>query len=613
MRILVAPNAFKGSLSVTRAAKAFARGAVRAIPNAETILFPISDGGDGLIESLLWDKGGKEIKVRIKGPMSESRSASFARLSNGDAIVEMARASGLALVPEKKRNPLKATSWGTGDLIAAAINRGARRIIIGMGGSASSDGGSGMAQALGARLLDARGKDILPGVEALLRLSRINAERCFRLAKRIKVIALSDVANPLIGPRGSARVFGPQKGADAGMVEVLEDALGRYAFIVKRDLGLDIAAASGGGAAGGLGAGLLAFLGAEIVPGFDWMMERLKIKKRFSQSAAVLTGEGRLDATSFYGKAPVEMARLALAQKIPIGFVCGKAEKKSAARLKAMGVNAVVDFSQIGAKPRDAEPKAAFWAARGAEAALKIIGPALFTLCLAVFSARSAPNASFLKIDRLYFHRNQDHNLDKSVLETQRMLEENPGNPELLWREGRGLIREGESSANKRKKIAAFKKAIAVLNHAVAANPKNVDAHYWLGVALGRFGQARGIIKSLFLVGPLRREMKTVLSLDPNYAGAYRVLGEMHLQLPRFAGGDRLKGIAEIASAVRLAPGYTTNYIALAKAYSDNGQKNEAIATLRRALAVKVPADPAEYSDDMKQARKMLHSLGAAP
>jgi len=623
VRILVAPNAFKGSLSALEAARAFGAGILRESPKSIVTIFPISDGGDGLMEALLWFEGGRKVRAWVKGPLGERRRAAFGLLPNGEAVVEMAKASGLALVPPSRRNPLLTTSWGTGDLIAAAIRKGARTIILGMGGSASSDGGAGMARALGVRFLDAKGRELSRGAEHLKNLARIDVEQFLKAARAVKVIAVSDVDNPLLGPRGSARVFGPQKGATPAMVGILEEALARYAAVIKRDMGVDVSKAPGSGAAGGLGAGLMAFLGAEVAPGARWFLRRCRAEKALARADALMTGEGRLDKTSFYGKAPVEIARLAAARKIPGAFVCGGIDADARRRLRSLGVKAAVSFSEAGASAKNTLSRAKVWATKAARIAARGLAAAL-VLCFAAGMARAAASqrpsrelarrsASGLdRADWLYFHRNQDDNLNKCLADLNELLAKNPKDGEALWREGRAMIRAGESLQGRKAKIVEFREAMDTLKKSVALSPRDADAHFWLGVAMGRMGQAQGILHSLFLVGPLRREMKAVLAIDPNYAGAHRVFGEMYLQIPRFAGGSVSKGIKEIEDSVRLAPSATSNYVALAQAYKSVGEKAKAVETLNRMMQVKNPDDPAEYPDDVKDAKTLLEKLEPA-
>jgi len=560
------------------------------------------------MEALLWFEGGRTAQAWVKGPLGERRRASFGLLPNGDAVVEMAKASGLALVPLARRNPLLTTSWGTGDLIAAAVRKGARTIILGMGGSASSDGGAGMAQALGVRLLDAKGRELPLGAKHLRNLARIDAERFFKAVRAVKVIAISDVDNPLLGPRGSARVFGPQKGATHAMVGILEDALGRYAAVVKKDLGVDVAKAPGSGAAGGLGAGLMAFLGAEVVPGAWWFLRRCGVEKMLGRADALMTGEGKLDATSFYGKAPVEIARLAAKRGIPSAFVCGGINEDARRRLSSLGVKAAVSFFEAGANARNTLSRAKVWAAKASQVAIRGLASAL-VLCFLAGIARAAAPGALVRADWLYFHRNQDDNLNKCLADLRELAAKNPKDGGVLWREGRAMVRVGESLQGRKAKILEFRNAMDRLNRAAALAPRDADAHFWLGVAMGRMGQAQGILHSLFLVGPLRREMRTVLAIDPDYSGAHRVLGEMDIQIPRFAGGSVSKGIKELADSVRLAPAATSNYVALAKAYESIGEKAKAVEMLKRMMAVSNPDDPAEYPDDVKDAKALLEKL----
>ncbi|MDE2314608.1 MAG: glycerate kinase [Elusimicrobia bacterium] len=599
-------------MSALEAARAFKTGVLSALPGSKVEILPISDGGDGLMESLLWSEGGRRIPAWVSGPMGERRQAAFGLLPGGAAVVEMAKASGLALVPPKRRNPLLATSRGTGDLIAAALRRDARTIILGMGGSASSDGGAGMAQALGARLLDARGRELRAGARHLRSLAAIDMGGFLKMDEAAKVVAVSDVENPLLGSRGTARVFGPQKGATPGMVKILEEALSRYAEVIKKDLGISVARIPGSGAAGGLGAGLIAFLGAEIVPGAKWVLARCGADKALARADALMTGEGRLDETSFYGKAPVEIARMAAARGIPSAFVCGQVAARARRRLRPLGVRAAVSFPDAGATELDSLSRAKSWAAKAARIAARSLAPA-FALCFLAVAARASQPPPLSRADWLYFHRNQKGSLDECLSDLDALLKANPKDADALWRKGRAMVRAGESLRSRKDKIAEFRTAVGVIRESVALDSADADAHFWLGVAMGRLGQSQGILHSLFLVKPLRREMRTVLAIDPSYSGAYRVFGEMYLQIPGFAGGSVSKGIADLEKSVRLAPDETSNYVALAQAYESDGQKAKAVDVLQQVLKVSNPADPAQAPDDMKQARDMLGKLGAAP
>jgi len=345
-----------------------ARGVRAVFKDAEIVEIPVADGGDGLIDSLRESQGGTLVFSTVRGPLGERRRAAYLwNAAKKLAVIEMARASGLALVPAGKRRPLEATSRGTGDLMRDAVRRGARTLIVGMGGTASSDGGAGMARALGARLLDAEGRELPDGAAALARLARVDARAVRALLAGVKVTALSDVTNPLLGPRGSAAVFGPQKGASPAQVRLIEACLAVWARALNRDLGVAVAAVPGAGAAGGLGAGLLAFARAELVPGSDWILAKTGALKALRRSDLVLTAEGRLDRTSLYGKAPVELARAAKRAGVPCAAIAGQADVASLRSLRAAGIGRIVSFSDAGAKStEDSMKNARKWAYKAA-------------------------------------------------------------------------------------------------------------------------------------------------------------------------------------------------------------------------------------------------------
>lgn len=608
MRLLIAPNAFKGSLSALEAARSLAAGVRTVFPDAEIDIMPVSDGGDGLNEAMLAARGGRQVRALVKGPLREPRRAEFALLKGRTAVVEMARASGLALLTRSKRDPLGSTSFGTGQLIAAAVKAGARTILVGMGGSATNDGGAGMAQALGARLLDSGGRDLSPGAEALLRLDRIEAAGVRDRLRGVRVIAVSDVTNPLTGPKGSARVYGPQKGASPAQVRVLERALERYARVIERDLGHDVARLPGAGAAGGLGAGLIAFLGAKVVPGSAYVLEAVGAAGRLVKADAALTGEGRLDRTSFYGKAPIEFARLAKSLGVPVAAVVGTLEDSVRSQLRSAGIGAVATLGEAGASGGDAMKRARLWTRKAAALAVKrlLLASLLIGVCPVL---RAAPAAELAEIDRLYFHRDQDKNLEESLSKLDALLARAPKDPELLWRRGRSLVRLGERRSSKKGRLKEFEEGEASIKASLALKADDADAHFWLGVAMGRRGQTRGLVRSLFLVGPIRREMRETLRLDPKHGGAHHVLGEILMQLPGLAGGSRKEGIKELEEAVRLSPRYTVNYTTLAEAYSAAGEKRKAIDTLHALFEVKDPDDPAEYPENLKDGREILKKL----
>jgi glycerate kinase len=617
MRILIAPNAFKGSLSVLEAARAFARGATRTHPDAELDLMPIADGGDGVMDCLLAARGGRRVFSSVRGPLGRPVRAALALLADGTACVEMARASGLGLLGLAQRDPMRASTFGSGQLVAAALAKGSRRIVFGLGGTASSDGGAGLGQALGASLLDSRGREIGPGAEGLLALERIDASALRSRLKGVRVTGVTDVVNPLLGARGSAAVYGPQKGASAAQVRLIEKALARLDAVVRRDLGLLLSRRAGAGAAGGCGFGLMAFLGAELRPGAAFVLDACGAAERLKAADAVITGEGRLDATSFYGKAPVELARMAAKAGVPVAIVCGAIDDSARPRLRRLGVRAAVSLSEAGASPVQSMTRAAAWAAKAAALAVK--GLALTAaLLFAPSLARSHDGTveATRAIDAAYFHRDQPGNLEKSlalvdeeIARLEKFKEARSILSGFLSQKARSLVRRGETRPNKKDKIADFLAAQAAAQDAVAIDSSTAEYHFWLGVALGRQAQAQGVIKSMLLVKSIRREMQTTLALDPRHGGAHHVLGEILLHTPGFAGGDKKKALEEFETAVRLSPTHSANYPPLIRLYLANGDKDKARALLDRLEALKEPSDPAAFLADLKAAAELRKLL----
>ena len=324
MRIVIAPQSFKGSVSGPEAARAIQEGILRVFPKAETVLVPVADGGDGTLDALVEATSGQTFASRVNGPLRQRVQARWGVMGDcKTAVIEMAQASGLALLPYKDRNPRHTSTYGTGQLIKRALDRGYRRIIVGMGGSATNDGGVGMAWALGARFYDSKGHPLTPGGAALSRLASIDVLGLHPALKRAEIIAASDVDNPLCGPEGASAVYGPQKGANANTVRVLDKALERYASVVRESLGIDVAERPGAGAAGGLGAGLMAFCDGQVRSGIDIVCQVLDFDARLQGADLVVTGEGRLDASTVYNKAPVGVARRAAALGIPVIALAG--------------------------------------------------------------------------------------------------------------------------------------------------------------------------------------------------------------------------------------------------------------------------------------------------
>ncbi|MBU0490986.1 MAG: glycerate kinase [Chloroflexi bacterium] len=350
MRIIIAPDSFKGSLSALQVAQAIEQGVRQVLPQAETVLVPLADGGEGTVQSLIDATGGHFVDVLATGPLGEPVPAFFGLLGDGTtAVIEMAAASGLPLIPPHQRNPLLTTTRGTGELIRAALDHiqppagGAARIIIGLGGSATVDGGAGMAQALGAHLLDSEGHEIGPGGQELLRLAHIDVTDLDPRLAHTDVLAACDVDNPLTGPRGAACVYGPQKGATPEMVAILDEALAHFAAVIAADLGVDVCDVPGAGAAGGLGAGLLAFLQARLSPGAQIVMDAVGLRQHLAGADLLITGEGQLDDQSVFGKTPVSAARVAQEAGVPVLAIVGGTGQDYAA-VYAHGIDAVISI-----------------------------------------------------------------------------------------------------------------------------------------------------------------------------------------------------------------------------------------------------------------------------
>lgn len=326
MKIVIAPQSFKSSVSALTAAQAIERGALKAAPDATTALIPVADGGDGTLEVLVDSTGGEIFRSIVTGPLGHAVEASWGVLGDGQtAVIEMARASGLAMVPPRRRNPRATTTYGTGEIIRKAIEGGFTRIIVGLGGSATNDAGAGMAVALGARFLDDQGKQLPRGGAALSRLARIDINNLHPKLAETTIVGATDVTNPLCGPSGASAIYGPQKGATPEIVAELDAALANFARVAQRDLGIDFLNEEhpGAGAAGGLGAGLMAFAGGRLQSGIDMVCEALKFEEQVKDADLVLTGEGRADLSSIYDKAPVGVARKAAPYGVPTIILAG--------------------------------------------------------------------------------------------------------------------------------------------------------------------------------------------------------------------------------------------------------------------------------------------------
>ena len=324
MKIVIAPNAFKGSATAAEAAAAIARGASRAAPDATVDLAPVADGGDGLHDLAIAALGGEEVRVTVTGPRFEPVDAAFVLdRSREQAVVESARASGLGLVAAGDLDPTRTTTVGTGELLRAALNAGARHVLVGLGGSATNDGGVGLAAALGWRFLDAAGEPVSPIGGELSRIRAIDGAGRDPRLDVVRIEVACDVDNPLCGPRGAAAVYGPQKGATPGQVRTLDAGLAHLADLVAEASGTDARDAAGAGAAGGLGFGLAAFAGAALRRGSDVVLDMVEMDRRLEGADLVITGEGRIDAQTAAGKAPAAVAERAAARGIPCAALAG--------------------------------------------------------------------------------------------------------------------------------------------------------------------------------------------------------------------------------------------------------------------------------------------------
>ncbi|BAN47334.1 glycerate kinase [Metapseudomonas resinovorans] len=323
MKVVIAPDSFKESLSAPEVAAAIARGWASVFPDAELVQKPMADGGEGTVDAVLAATGGERREARVLGPLGESVQAHWGWLGEGRAIIEMAAASGLHLVTPSARDATRTSSFGTGELIRQALDAGATRIILGLGGSATNDGGAGLLSALGLRLLDEDGVPLPGGGAALARLARIDASGLDPRLAGVEFEVAADVDNPLCGDKGASQVFGPQKGASPEQVTLLDAALGHYARVVATQLGADHSLYPGVGAAGGLGFAARAFLGARFCPGIELVAELAGLAEAVRDADLVVTGEGRLDAQSLHGKTPVGVARIAGAAGVPVIALAG--------------------------------------------------------------------------------------------------------------------------------------------------------------------------------------------------------------------------------------------------------------------------------------------------
>lgn len=324
MKIVIAPDSYKESLSASAVAQAIEKGFREIFPDAQYVSVPVADGGEGTVEAMIAATQGSERRAWVTGPLGDKVNACWGISGDGKtAFIEMAAASGLALVPPEKRNPLVTTSRGTGELILQALENGATNIIIGIGGSATNDGGAGMVQALGARLLDANGAEIGFGGGSLRQLDAVDISNLDPRLKQCTLRVACDVTNPLTGENGASRIFGPQKGASEEMVAELDLNLSHYADVIHQSLHIDVKTVPGAGAAGGMGAALMAFLGAELKSGIEIVTTALNLEQHIQDCTLVVTGEGRIDSQSIHGKVPIGVANLAKKHHKPVIGIAG--------------------------------------------------------------------------------------------------------------------------------------------------------------------------------------------------------------------------------------------------------------------------------------------------
>lgn len=346
MRVVVAPDSYKECLRASEVAEAIRGGWLEGMPGAEVVCLPVADGGEGTVEAVVSAVEGELVSIEATGPLGERVEATYGLIQGGKvAVLEMAAASGLMLVPEELRDPCKTSSFGTGEMMAHALDRGVEDIIIGVGGSATNDGGAGMAQALGYKLLNKRGEVLAPGGARLVQLDRIDSTACHPRLKDVNVYVACDVNNPLCGPTGASAVYGPQKGATPEDILILDHALSHFARIVERDLKVNLHEKPGAGAAGGVAGGLMAFAGATPENGLELIATLCGLPQAIASAHLVITGEGSLDGQSAYGKTPAGVAQMAQPYQVPVIALGGRVAE-GAGELHGCGVTALFSISR---------------------------------------------------------------------------------------------------------------------------------------------------------------------------------------------------------------------------------------------------------------------------
>ena len=324
MKVILAIDSFKGSCTAYEAGEAVRKGILRADPSVVVENIPVADGGEGTVEAVIGNSNGQWQTAEVIGPLGNRVTAGYGVMKNGTAVIEMSAASGLLLIPKERLNPLLTTTYGTGQLIKAALDAGYRKMLIGLGGSGTNDGGAGMAQALGVSLKDENGAELQYGGAELIRLHTIDISRIDPRLKECSITCAVDVKNPLCGKNGASAVYGPQKGATPEMIQELDDALRHYAKLIGQQCGIHVIDMPGAGAAGGLGAGLYAFCGAQFQAGIEAVLDIVGFDERLRDADFVVTGEGQLDSQTVNGKVPVGVAKRVKAHRnIPVYALVG--------------------------------------------------------------------------------------------------------------------------------------------------------------------------------------------------------------------------------------------------------------------------------------------------
>lgn len=346
-KVIIIPDSFKGTLSAKQICRILKEKVHQQFPACEVVTVPVADGGEGSVDCFLEALGGRKETVQVHGPYMELMEAEYGILSDGTAVVEMASCAGLPLVEDRK-NPKKTTTYGVGELILAAAKAGSKRIITGLGGSCTNDGGCGMAAALGIRFYDAQDREFVPTGGTLKEIRRIDMSRREKLLDQIELLAMCDITNPLTGPEGAAHVFSPQKGADEGMIQELEAGMVHYASILEQTVQIPkIRELPGGGAAGGMGTGMAALLGAKLIPGIQAVLETVQIDTLAEHADLILTGEGKIDSQSIHGKVLSGIARRGKALGIPVVAIAGGIDREALPELYRDGLTAAFSINQL--------------------------------------------------------------------------------------------------------------------------------------------------------------------------------------------------------------------------------------------------------------------------